>query len=156
MSTSNNSKSNREHDWKRITLTAIKENADRSNNFLEFKHKATIKLKAWKLWKYIGGDEYKPPVIPELLPSGHSKEDCFSFGGGKVGKYPSFYTGKQDVHLAPENRITIRLKRAAEILKAGNAPTSSPSVNAAAADDTCIDELDPDDDENQLSGLRIH
>ncbi|KAF9071300.1 hypothetical protein BDP27DRAFT_1219291, partial [Rhodocollybia butyracea] len=39
------------------------------NNFLEFKHKASIKLKAWKLWKYIGGDEYKPPVIPKLVPS---------------------------------------------------------------------------------------
>ncbi|KAF9059004.1 hypothetical protein BDP27DRAFT_1239674, partial [Rhodocollybia butyracea] len=69
LNNSNNSRSNRKPDWKRFTLTSIKENADRSNNFLEFKHKASIKLKAWKLWKYIGGDEYKPPVIPELVPS---------------------------------------------------------------------------------------
>ncbi|KAF9023451.1 hypothetical protein BDP27DRAFT_1249072, partial [Rhodocollybia butyracea] len=53
-------------DWKRITFTPIKENPDRSNNFSEFKHKATVKLQAHDLWQFIGGDGYNPPVIPPL------------------------------------------------------------------------------------------
>ncbi|KAF8206776.1 hypothetical protein K438DRAFT_1816406 [Mycena galopus ATCC 62051] len=47
-------------------------------------------------------------------PVGHSKADCFSYGGGKVGKYPENFRGRKDVHLAPEARIAARRKQALE------------------------------------------
>jgi len=45
---------------------------------------------------------------------GHTKADCFSYGGGKAGKYPENFCGKRDVHLAPEARIAARRKQALE------------------------------------------
>ncbi|KAF9075618.1 hypothetical protein BDP27DRAFT_1358783 [Rhodocollybia butyracea] len=50
------STNNSKYDWKQITLTPIKENPDRTNNFAKFKHKTTIKLKAHGLWKVQGLD----------------------------------------------------------------------------------------------------
>jgi len=47
-------------------------------------------------------------------PVGHTKADCFSYGGGKAGKYPENFRGKRDVHLAPEARIAARRKQALE------------------------------------------
>ncbi|KAJ7783766.1 hypothetical protein DFH07DRAFT_764194 [Mycena maculata] len=47
-------------------------------------------------------------------PVGHTKADCFSYGGGKAGKYPENFHGKRDVHLAPEARIAARRKQAME------------------------------------------
>lgn len=38
----------------------------------------------------------------------YSKADCFSYGGGKAGKYPENFHGKKDIHLAPEARIAAR------------------------------------------------
>lgn len=48
-------------DWKKITLTAIKENKDGSNNYNEFQTKSTLKLDAAGYWKFIDGLEYNPP-----------------------------------------------------------------------------------------------
>jgi hypothetical protein len=45
---------------------------------------------------------------------GHIKADCFSYGGGKAGKYPENFRGRKDVHLAPEARIAARRKQALE------------------------------------------
>lgn len=39
------------------------------NNYNEFKVKATLKLKAVGFYKYIGEDDYKPPLIPQLYIS---------------------------------------------------------------------------------------
>ncbi|KAF9060016.1 hypothetical protein BDP27DRAFT_1430583 [Rhodocollybia butyracea] len=50
------STNNSKYDWKRITLTPIKENPDCTNNFAELKHKTTIKLEAHSLWKVQGLD----------------------------------------------------------------------------------------------------
>jgi hypothetical protein len=47
-------------------------------------------------------------------PLGHVKDDCFSYGGGKAGKYPEGFRGRRDVHLAPEARIAARRKQALE------------------------------------------
>jgi hypothetical protein len=47
-------------------------------------------------------------------PVGHIKADCFSYGGGKAGKYPEGFRGRKDVHLAPEARIAGRRKQALE------------------------------------------
>ncbi|KAJ7620342.1 hypothetical protein FB45DRAFT_930020 [Roridomyces roridus] len=47
-------------------------------------------------------------------PRGHLIEDCFSYGGGKVGRYPDSFKGKRDVHLAPEARTAARHKQALE------------------------------------------
>jgi hypothetical protein len=67
---SNSTNSGQTHqDWKRVILTPIKEEEDGTNNFSEFKFKSTIKLRAAKLWKYIGGENYRPPTIPELVPA---------------------------------------------------------------------------------------
>ncbi|KAJ7439130.1 hypothetical protein FB451DRAFT_1415930 [Mycena latifolia] len=47
-------------------------------------------------------------------PVGHTKADCFSYGGGKAGKYPVNFWGRKDVHLAPEARIAAWRKQALE------------------------------------------
>ena len=47
-------------------------------------------------------------------PIGHIKADCFSYGGGKAGKYPENFHGKRDIHLSPEARIATRRKSALE------------------------------------------
>ena len=47
-------------------------------------------------------------------PIGHIKADCFSYGGGKAGKYPENFHGKRDIHLSPEARIAARRKNALE------------------------------------------
>ena len=56
-------------DWRRLTLTPIKENEDGSNNYNEFRMKSTLELNATGYWKFIDGPEYNPPVIPELQTS---------------------------------------------------------------------------------------
>jgi hypothetical protein len=61
-------------------------------------------------------------------PSGHSKDECFSFGGGRVGKYPASYTGRRDLHLPPEARIAVRHKRATDALIAKGAPAVNNAV----------------------------
>lgn len=52
-------------DWKKISLTPIREGEDGSNNYNEFKMKAMFKLDAAGYWKFVGGPEYNPPAIPE-------------------------------------------------------------------------------------------
>ncbi|KAJ7939741.1 hypothetical protein B0H13DRAFT_2300445 [Mycena leptocephala] len=47
-------------------------------------------------------------------PIGHTKDDCFSYGGGKASKYPANFGGRKDVHLAPEARIAARRKQVLE------------------------------------------
>lgn len=56
-------------DWKKITLTPIKENKDGSNNYNEFRTKSTLELDAAGYWKFVDGPDYNPPIIPELKPS---------------------------------------------------------------------------------------
>ncbi|KAK6988458.1 hypothetical protein R3P38DRAFT_2573266, partial [Favolaschia claudopus] len=56
-------------EWRPITLAPIVENSDGSSNYAEFQSKAKRKLDAAGYWKYVAGDEYKPPVIPKLVES---------------------------------------------------------------------------------------
>lgn len=42
-------------DWKKITLTLIKENEDGSNNYNKFRTKSTLELDAAGYWKFIDG-----------------------------------------------------------------------------------------------------
>jgi hypothetical protein len=56
-------------DWKKISLTPIKENDDSSNNYNEFQTKSILELNAAGYWKFIDGPEYNPPIIPDLKSS---------------------------------------------------------------------------------------
>ncbi|KAJ6517685.1 hypothetical protein DFH09DRAFT_940280, partial [Mycena vulgaris] len=60
---------NKEKEWKNLKLTPILENEDGSNNYGEFKQKSTLDLDAAGYLKYVGGEDYNPPVIPELMQS---------------------------------------------------------------------------------------
>ncbi|KAJ7244374.1 hypothetical protein B0H12DRAFT_1236114 [Mycena haematopus] len=59
----------KEKEWKGLKLTPIVEDEDGSNNYSEFKQKATLDLDAAGYWKYVAGENYNPPVIPVLMPS---------------------------------------------------------------------------------------
>ncbi|KAJ7884217.1 hypothetical protein B0H13DRAFT_2045923 [Mycena leptocephala] len=59
----------KEKEWRGLKLTPILEDEDGSNNYSEFKQKATLDLDAAGYWKYIAGDNYNPPVIPGLMSS---------------------------------------------------------------------------------------
>lgn len=37
---------------------------------------------------------------------GHLKEDCFAYGGGKVGEYPDWWIGPKNLHLPPNARTS--------------------------------------------------
>lgn len=69
MSESDTINNKEKSDWKKITLTPIKEDKDGSNNYNEFRTKLILKLDAAGYWKFIDGPEYDPPTIPELKPS---------------------------------------------------------------------------------------
>lgn len=56
-------------DWKRVTLTPIKENDDGTNNYSEFRQKSKLELDAAGYYKYIDGPDYNPPIIPILTSS---------------------------------------------------------------------------------------
>ncbi|KAK6996360.1 hypothetical protein R3P38DRAFT_2566011 [Favolaschia claudopus] len=58
-----------EKEWRALKLIAIVEDADGSNNYAEFQTKSRLKLDAAGYWKYVDGDQYSPPVIPELVES---------------------------------------------------------------------------------------
>ncbi|KAJ7606387.1 hypothetical protein DFH06DRAFT_1251254 [Mycena polygramma] len=45
-------------------------------------------------------------------PLGHTKADCFSYGGGKAGQYPEGFRGRKDIHLSHEARTAARRKHA--------------------------------------------
>ncbi|KAF5389568.1 hypothetical protein D9757_004186 [Collybiopsis confluens] len=51
---------------------------------------------------------------------GHTKADCYAYGGGKQGQYPPTYKGKRDVHLAPAERLIARHKSRQMQEDAGN------------------------------------
>ncbi|KAJ7177700.1 hypothetical protein C8R46DRAFT_1029305 [Mycena filopes] len=53
-------------------------------------------------------------------PRGHVQADCFSYGGGKAGKYPEFYRGRRDVHLPLDARFAARRKEMLEGGGSGN------------------------------------
>ncbi|KAJ7277859.1 hypothetical protein C8J57DRAFT_1060633, partial [Mycena rebaudengoi] len=57
----------KEKDWRGLKLTPIIEDEDSSNNYLEFKQKSVLDLDAAGYWKYVGGPDYNPPVIPVLM-----------------------------------------------------------------------------------------
>ncbi|KAJ7770850.1 hypothetical protein DFH07DRAFT_768592 [Mycena maculata] len=59
----------KEKDWRGLKLTPIVENEDGSNNYSVFSQKSFLDLNAAGYWKFIAGDDYNPPVIPELIPS---------------------------------------------------------------------------------------
>ncbi|KAJ7449452.1 hypothetical protein B0H11DRAFT_2247191 [Mycena galericulata] len=60
----------KEKEWRGLKLTPILEDEDGSNNYSEFKQKAILDLDAaGYYWKYVAGEDYNPPVIPELLQS---------------------------------------------------------------------------------------
>ncbi|KAJ7688873.1 hypothetical protein B0H17DRAFT_937936, partial [Mycena rosella] len=59
----------KEKEWRGLKLTPILEDEDGSNNYSEFKQKATLGLDAVGYWKYIAGDGYNPPVIPVRMSS---------------------------------------------------------------------------------------
>ncbi|KAJ7700283.1 hypothetical protein B0H14DRAFT_3651430 [Mycena olivaceomarginata] len=67
---------------------------------------------------YNGQQRFAPRTFCENVycetPVGHIKADCFSYGGGKAGKYPENFRGRKDVHLALEARIAARRKQALE------------------------------------------
>lgn len=69
MSESDTTNNKEKSDWKKISLTPIKEDEDGSNNYNEFRTKSTLDLDAAGYWKFIDGPEYDPPSIPELKPS---------------------------------------------------------------------------------------
>nr|GAT60467.1 predicted protein [Mycena chlorophos] len=47
-------------------------------------------------------------------PFGHTKDNCFAYGGGKCGQYPDWYKGKRDVHLPLAERFAARRKKMVE------------------------------------------
>ncbi|KAJ7819923.1 hypothetical protein B0H14DRAFT_2372298 [Mycena olivaceomarginata] len=59
----------KEKEWRGLKLTHILEDEAGSNNYSEFKQKATLDLDAVGYWKYIAGDDYNPPIIPGLMSS---------------------------------------------------------------------------------------
>jgi hypothetical protein len=62
--------------------------------------------------------QYRPPSVPQgpnradlycsnqfcRRPRGHLKENCFVFGGGKAGQYPTWWMGPWNLHLHPSQR----------------------------------------------------
>ncbi|KAK6987934.1 hypothetical protein R3P38DRAFT_2805190 [Favolaschia claudopus] len=68
--TSNQTGTEEEKEWKGLKLTLIKkEEEDGTNNYSKFKQKSILDLKVVGYWKYVDGEDYKPPVIPEIQPS---------------------------------------------------------------------------------------
>ncbi|KAJ6493551.1 hypothetical protein C8R47DRAFT_975273, partial [Mycena vitilis] len=65
----NPSNTDKEKDWRGLKLTPIVENEDGSNNYSAFSQKSILDLDAAGYWKFVAGDDYNPPVIPELLQS---------------------------------------------------------------------------------------
>ncbi|KAJ7368984.1 hypothetical protein DFH08DRAFT_677106, partial [Mycena albidolilacea] len=59
----------KEKEWRGLKLTPIVEDEDGSNNYSEFRQKATLDLDAAGYWKYVAGPDYNPPIIPDLMPS---------------------------------------------------------------------------------------
>ncbi|KAJ6618126.1 hypothetical protein B0H10DRAFT_1795941, partial [Mycena sp. CBHHK59/15] len=59
----------KEKDWRGLKLTPIVENEDGSNNYSAFSQKSMLDLDAAGYWKYVEGDDYNPPIIPDLLSS---------------------------------------------------------------------------------------
>jgi hypothetical protein len=59
----------KEKEWRGLKLTPIVEDEDRSNNYSEFRQKATLDLDAAGYWNYVAGPDYDPPIIPDLMPS---------------------------------------------------------------------------------------
>ncbi|KAF8145490.1 hypothetical protein K438DRAFT_2097747 [Mycena galopus ATCC 62051] len=59
----------KEKEWKGLKVTPIVEDEDGSNNYCEFKQKAMLDLDAAGYWKYVAGEDYNPPIIPDLIPS---------------------------------------------------------------------------------------
>ena len=49
----------------RLELTKLTDDG-RTNNYAEFKYKASLKMKVYDQWKYIEGPESEPPPIPDL------------------------------------------------------------------------------------------
>lgn len=41
---------------------------------------------------------------------GHTKAECFVYGGAKAGQYPSNFRGQKDLHLSPEAHAAGRRK----------------------------------------------
>lgn len=65
---------------------------------------------------------------------GHFKEDCYMYGGGKAGKYPTGWTGPKDLHLHPNVRAANRSQSGGTQLgSANNATTGFDDLTAAAA-----------------------
>jgi hypothetical protein len=55
-----------EKDWKPMNLVSLVEKEDGTNNYHEFRLKATRDMTAAGYFKYIGGPQYNPPDIPAL------------------------------------------------------------------------------------------
>ena len=77
-----------------------------------------------------------------LFPVGHTRTECFVYGGGKVGQYPPNFRGQKDLDLSPEARAASRRKSAIEKAKAdqsrqqervGMAEEGDPSRHAVSA-----------------------
>ena len=64
--------------------------------------------------------------------TGHLKADCFAYGGGKCGKYPTWYKGRRDIHLHPDNRI--RSNQRPKEIHPRAMSTQSPRVNMSTDD----------------------
>lgn len=63
-------------------------------------------------------------------PIGHTIDNCLSFGGGKCGAYKSWWRGRRDIHLPPNQRAP-RTKGSSNISKTFNQPNNAttPTVN---------------------------
>ena len=65
-----------------------------------------------------GNNRSNPKLICDnthcAFPVGHTKAECFVYGGGKAGQYPPNFRGQRDIHLSPEARVAARRKQAIE------------------------------------------
>ncbi|KAJ3816397.1 hypothetical protein F5880DRAFT_1512700 [Lentinula raphanica] len=66
---------------------------------------------------------FNPNLICEntycVFPQGHTVENCFVYGGGKAGQYPTNYNGPRDLHLSPNARVAARRKQTLDRIKGG-------------------------------------
>src|ERR1700753_3054174 len=69
MSSGTASQNNSDKEWRGLKLTPLVTNKDGTNNYSEFARKSELDLDAAGYWQYVDGPNYKPPVIPNLVPS---------------------------------------------------------------------------------------
>ena len=63
---------------------------------------------------------------------GHTIENCFAYGGGKQGRYESWWRGPWNIHLPPDQRTTANNVRPASLFPPSTATTSPTAAQFVA------------------------